>query len=184
MNFFRCLNAKCKGTFPADVRQRFCKAKCREEWHEAEALRKSSELWASLVIHTFDLDTESRITKLDNAERVQKAITDLAPAGAAFFRLGCPSPKENSESKMLVRWFPGPLQARPAVFRLTRGAPEPVVFDDPQVPYPGFYGVAYFTSTFESCGAPEWKVGIPYWQRLKKWYQGDTEYLLKQGRNL
>ena len=182
MNVFRC--QWCDGTFPADVRQRFCKIQCREDWHEEEVVKKSAALWASLVIHTFDLETEAQITALDNSERVQKAITDLAPDEAAFFRLGCPNPKQNAAKKMLVRWFPGPLQARPAVFKLARAAPALVLFDDPQVPYPGYYGVAYFTSTFEPCGVPEWKIGIPYWQRLKKWYQGDSNYLLKQGRNL
>lgn len=121
--------------------------------------------------HAFAPEMEAQITGFDEQARVKLAITSSAPPGAESYRLGCPRPGFLSPDEMRIRWFPAPTHRRPCIFRLNE-------YEDPKVPYPGPYVIAYFDGRNLPCCTPQLKIYIPFWQPMMRWFHGDLSLTL------
>lgn len=170
-NFVKCEG--CGKLFPAKVGKKFHTVDCAQKYYRREKDAQSAALWTTLPTFEFPEEAAPEVAKLDDAGRVRAAITTRAPAGAVFYRLGCPKPDVTVDEELLrLRWFPSRTQRSPPLFPL-----DP--YDDPAVPYPGLYAVAYFDRAGQIIGEPVFKVEIPFWQRLHRWHHGDLSYVLR-----
>lgn len=169
-------HVKCKGcgkTFPAKVGKLFHSTDCAQNFYRRAKDEEAAALWAALPTFEFPEEAAAEAAKLDEAGRVRAAITTRSPPGAVYYRLGCPKPDVSVDEELLrLRVFPSRTQRSPPLFSL-----EP--YEDPSVPYPGLYAVAYFDRAGQIIGEPVFKVEIPFWQRLHRWHHGDLSFPLR-----
>ena len=165
---------QCGKQFPAKTGKMHCDRQCANKHSHATKVKLSRQLWTVIGDHQFPPELEAQITGLTDNARVQLALTQAAPPGAIACRLGCPRPGFLSPEETKIRWFPAPTHKRPCLFYL-----DP--YEAPKVPYPGMYAVAYFDAAFQLCCTPQFRISIPFWHPMVRWFHGDLTMLL--GKN-
>ena len=86
------------------------------------------------------------------------------------YRVGAPN-RFTPEAKQYLRWFPSAEQQWPCVFTI-----QP--YQDPRVPAPGLYIVAYFTPEGTLHHDRYFKMLIPFFEPRVKWSRGDRKLVL------
>ena len=161
----RCEN--CRTSFPWKKHKRYCSDKCADDAAAARVSEKSQTMMklpvARLTRQMFDKIMQSR--SFPPPDEVHMLIDAHAPAGAIGYRLGCTQPVGGGKYPR-IRWFPSQMHRRPALFSL-------MPFEDPEVPFPYYYVVAYFDANHVLIREPWMCVGIETATSSRPWSAGD-----------
>ena len=159
--------AKCGRSYPWKKHKRYCSEECADKAAAARVSQRSRELM-NLPIGQFTPEMEKVIFQSQGDLRLVSTmvmIRSCAPRDAVGYRVGCMQPDGGGEYPR-IRWFPSQIYKRPALFSLKP-------FEDPEVPFPYYYVVAYFDANHVLIREPWMCVGIETATSSRPWSAGD-----------
>ena len=130
--------AKCGRSYPWKRHKRYCSEECADRAAAARVSQRSRELM-NLPIAQITPEMEKFVYQSQRGQERGSTMVMIwasAPPNAVGYRVGCMQPDGGGEYPR-IRWFPSQMHRRPALFSL-------MPFEDPEVPFPYFYAVAYF----------------------------------------
>lgn len=172
--------ATCRRSYPWKKNKRYCSEKCADEAAAARVSERSKELiqvplveWTKEFIMGLTPTVHAEVQKLTQGfpnTRVQILIIGHAPANSFGYRVGCMQPAGGGKYPR-IRWFPSPVINPDPIFHL-----DP--FEEPVVPIPCDYVVAYFNVERKLIAQPSIRVQIPNYRHSLPWSVGDRNLLL------
>lgn len=158
---------KCGRSYPWKKHKRYCSEECAKKAAAARVSQRSREL-VQLPIAQMTPSMVEVAQKLKGDPRQIETMVMIvcnAPPNAVGYRVGCLQPDGGGENPR-IRWFPSQLYKRPAIFSLKP-------FEDPVVPFPYYYSVAYFDEYSVLTHNPSVSVGIEVANSSRPWSAGD-----------
>lgn len=156
---------QCTRSFLWTPKKTFCSPKCR---HEGFLYRKSvaEQSWADLPLADLPRQIDEELADL--TDPLQLLVRSNAPSHAVGFRLGCFSSAARRGRFAAVRWFPFYPHRSPPVYWLRK-------WEQPWLPSPGEYLIAYFDAELGVISEPQCKVVVHSPRIDFAWSKGDAK---------
>ncbi len=158
---------KCGRSYPWKKHKRYCSEECAKKAAAARVSQRSRELMELPIAQMTPSMVEVAQKLKGDPRQIETMVMIVcnAPPNAVGYRVGCLQPDGGGENPR-IRWFPSQVYKRPAIFSLKP-------FEDPKVPFPYYYTVAYFDEYFVLTHTPYVSVGIEVANSSRPWSAGD-----------
>ena len=168
----RCQGPNCFRTFLPDRNKMYCSPACRMSASRTKRAAIDIELSRLDVYYGKGAGQPGNPADLAH-QSLKMAIVQGCPEGSASYRLG--TFPQITKGPPLLRWFPTYATSQLGVFSI-----EP--FENPHVPFQGYYVVAYFDSSQVLICTPDRRVAVEIPMRLIPWHQGDEVMEIRRSK--